>query len=53
MILEHVNRSGGLEYTREVLEALYTELQREIGRLEEEFGAANLELRIVTEMLRV
>ena len=42
-----------MEYTREVLGALYMELQREMARLELEFEAENLELRIVTEMLRV
>ena len=53
MVLEEIKKSGGLEYTREVLEALHGKLERELGRLEGEFGMKNSGLRMSAEMLKV
>lgn len=48
-----MQHAGSLEFTRGVLEALYSELEGEMGRLEGEFGVGVLELRRVVEKLKV
>ncbi|KAF3070604.1 Ophiobolin F synthase [Daldinia childiae] len=53
LILTHMREAGSLRYVFRVLEALHTELEAEVGRLESVFGKVNHEIRLMLAMLKV
>ena len=52
-ILAHMQKSGALAKTLQVLGFLHAELETEVGRLESRFGRENHELRLVIALLKV
>ncbi|KAF2708718.1 terpenoid synthase [Pleomassaria siparia CBS 279.74] len=53
LMLDLMHEAGSFAYTVEVLYALHSELMTEIERLEEMFGKANHEFRLLLEILKV
>jgi geranylgeranyl pyrophosphate synthase len=53
MILAQMKEAGSLDYTLDVLQALHSELEVEVSRLEEVFGQANYEIRLMLSLLKV
>lgn len=53
LILALMRGAGSLEYTLQVLQALHTELDDEVGRLEGIFGQVNHEIRLMLALLKV
>jgi len=53
LILALMNEAGSLKYVLHVLEALHTELEAEVKRLEGVFGKANHEIRSLLTLLRM
>lgn len=52
-ILAHMKRTKSLEYTKGVLEDLFTELENEIEKIEKSCGTENYIIRLVLERLKV
>jgi geranylgeranyl pyrophosphate synthase len=53
IILDHLRRSGSLEYTRGTLERLQSEIDSDVSRLEAETGRKNWIMRLLLQKLRV
>ena len=53
LILEEFERTGSLEYTRSILQGLFSQLQKEIEGIEAHFGKQNFVLRLLVEKFKV
>ena len=53
LILEEFERTGSLEYTRSILQGLFSQLQKEIEGIEAHFGKQNFVLRLLVERFKV
>ncbi|KAL9620401.1 MAG: hypothetical protein Q9160_005101 [Pyrenula sp. 1 TL-2023] len=53
LILTQMREAGSLEYVLHMLQALETELDCEVGRLERVFGQVNHEIRLMLTLLKV
>ncbi|KAF2866567.1 isoprenoid synthase domain-containing protein [Massariosphaeria phaeospora] len=53
LILALMRGAGSMKYTLQVLQALHTELEGEVGRLEGVFGQVNHEIRLMLAVLKV
>ncbi|KAI0116203.1 terpenoid synthase [Hypoxylon sp. NC0597] len=53
LILTRMREAGSLRYVLHVLQALHTELDAEVGRLERVFGQVNHEIRLMLAILQV
>ena len=53
LILEEFERTGSLEYTRSILQGLFSQLRKEIEGIETHFGKQNFVLRLLLERFKV
>jgi geranylgeranyl pyrophosphate synthase len=53
LILAHMREAGSLVYALHLLQALHTEMDGEVTRLEGVFGQVNHELRLMLALLKV
>ena len=53
MVLDHMNQTKSLGYTKACLDTLFDEINLEVSALEKEFGAENHALKLLLEKLRV
>ena len=51
-ILDLMGKSGSLKFATDILDMLHTKVEKSVGELEKKFGAENLELRLIVEMLK-
>lgn len=47
-----MKKSGSLQFTKDVLETLHIQVEKNVGELAKKFGAENFQLRLLLEMLR-
>lgn len=52
-ILAMMKKSGSLDYTVDILNALHTKLSNSVEELDRTFGVQNFELKLVLEMLKI
>jgi hypothetical protein len=53
LILEEFEKTESLEYTRSVLQGLFSRMQEEIKEIEAHYGKENFVLRLLLERVRV
>ncbi|KAI1335897.1 terpenoid synthase [Xylariaceae sp. FL0016] len=53
LLLEQLREAGSLKYVLHVVQALHTQLEAEVGRLEHVFGKVNHEIRLMLALLKV
>ncbi|KAK8133241.1 hypothetical protein PG999_001414 [Apiospora kogelbergensis] len=53
LVLDILNKAGGMKYTRAVLDKLQIDIEKALAKLEDVFGTTNPEMALLIELLRV
>jgi geranylgeranyl pyrophosphate synthase len=53
LVVRRMTDAGSLEFTLQILRAMYRDLEAEVDQLEQDFGQSNFQLRLVLSMLKL